>query len=91
MLYTRNSAGQILLEERQYANSDDYQQIYTYDEDGNELTFKRVYLEGDMAGVDQLCRVHTYDDCGNQLTETYFADCDDVVTQHSVWSCACFE
>lgn len=90
MLYTRNSAGQPLIENRQYADSDDYKLIRTYDEAGNQLTLMTVYLEGNSAGVDQRCYVATYDDCGNQLKEDYSLTCDTVMTRQATWSYACF-
>ena len=90
VVYTRNAAGQPLIEERQYPEGDDSQWVRTYDASGNELTKKLVYLEGDSAGSEAYCDVATYDDCGNQLTQISSSTCTDVATTETTRSYACF-
>lgn len=91
ILYTRNAAGLVLIQERRYEESDDHKLVYTYDDAGNQLTMTTVYLEGESAGEEQRCYVATYDDCGNKLTEGYSQTCDETRAFQDTWSYACFE
>jgi YD repeat-containing protein len=93
-VYTRNAAGQVLIEDRDYEVEDDRQIIYTYDQNGNELTSMVVYQEGDSAGVERGCWVSTYDDCGHRLTEWNSDACQEGAANQDItwsWSYACFE
>jgi YD repeat-containing protein len=89
--YTRDAAGQPLVEEYSDSTTDDFRVTYTYDAQGHALTRRIVSVEGATMGEERLCWVSTYDDCGNQLTLDFDWECNGTRVTKTNWSYACFE
>jgi hypothetical protein len=93
IVYTRDAAGNPLVEEHQQTSGvgDDYSVFRTFDSAGHQLSERTRYSEGVNAGVDLWCWRRTFDSCGNLLTEEQWSsNCDDPSYSRTTLGYQCF-